>query len=577
MKRLLYTSFLYQIVASLSYIKNLDWKILDENEYCQVVISIEDDAIFDASILENNDHFIAFGEAVDCFPTLVIKDFTSVRSDLTTSTSTTSLLKNPNTTFLLWNKSDLSPEFLIELILPHQPYFFVLSQESDNLTIIQEIQVYSKTKRQVLKLFSINEEWIVDPESITDVYERRNDFSGLKVKAFFDGKSQVGGYNTDLGTYVSQRLNFSIDWIPIQSFGIKLSNGSFTGSIQDLKENQVDIGMATYLHLPERLEVTDGGFTSMVWTTEIIYWKYSNISFIYGLIFQMDSWITLMLTLSLSSFLFLIKIKWYEQKNSDTRSITIQSLHAILTNICAIVTLDMYPRSYQRSISIRIHLMTIALFGAMMYWTYSGVLVSYFALESERAPITSLQDLVDLPDSKILIRKDTAAHQQFLQATKEQNSSLYQDISEQVRLFELSQTSLLDQTLEKDKTNAFFWGLTDLYLLRNPGSCDTRSARLPGISTQTRVGWLYPKDSILLRLADRVMLELTQQGIERKIYDKYFGQLSNMKCEVEPYHPVGYGILMVLFKVLAFGCGVAINLVALEVLFFQWVKISSRT
>ena len=424
--------------------------------------------------------------------------------------------------------------------------------------IIEEIQVYTKTRRQVLTLTYQGEEWIVDPWSITDVYQRRNDFMGLKIKAFYDQKSQVGGYNTELGAYVAERLNFSIEWIPIESFGIKTENGSFTGSIKDLKENNVDIGIATYLHLSERLEVTESGFTSMVWTTEIIYWKYSNIDFIYGLIFQLDSWITLFLILLISSISFFIKIRWYE----DSSNLAMQSMRAIITNICALATLDMYSM-HVKPISVRIHLICIALFGALIYWTYSGVLVSYFALESERAPITSLQDLLDLPDSNLLIRKDTASHQQFLQAMKH-NPELNQAISGQLRFFELSQTDLLDQALEQDKTNAFFFGLTDLFLLRNPGACDIRNARLPGISTNTRVGWLYPKDSILLRLADKVMLELTQQGIEKKIYAKYFGQLSKWKCAAEPYHPVGYGISMILFKALAFGCILAFIFLVFE-------------
>ena len=60
------------------------------------------------------------------------------------------------------------------------------------------------------------------------------------------------------------------------------------------------------------------------------------------------------------------------------------------------------------------------------------------------------------------------------------------------------------------------------------------------------------------------MHSLSEQGIDRKIYEKYFGDLTNVKCEAEPFMPVEFAILKTVFIMLAIGCGLAIILLLIE-------------
>ena len=87
-------------------------------------------------------------------------------------------------------------------------------------------------------------------------------------------------------------------------------------------------------------------------------------------------------------------------------------------------------------------------------------------------------------------------------------------------------------------------------------TCQLRHAKLSGVSTKDRVGWLYPRNSILKRLVDKILLDLSQKGIERKIHEKYFGR--SLECDSNPFLPVGFDIVLALFKILGIGCGVSI-------------------
>ena len=124
--------------------------------------------------------------------------------------------------------------------------------------VVEEVQIYSKTKKQILTASRDSGQWIIDQSSYKDTFARRKDFNGLSIKALFDNIEPFGyldeqgrfvGYQGQIGTLIAQKLNLTLEMIPIQSSGIKLENGSFTGSIKALQENTVDIdGANSFYH-----------------------------------------------------------------------------------------------------------------------------------------------------------------------------------------------------------------------------------------------------------------------------------------------------------------------------------------
>ena len=107
-------------------------------------------------------------------------------------------------------------------------------------------------------------------------------------------------------------------------------------------------------------------------------------------------------------------------------------------------------------------------------------------------------------------------------------------------------------------------------MITDKAICDLRQSQLKGISAKTLAGWLYPKNSMLKRIADNFMLLLSEEGIEKKIYDEHYGHFDFIKeqCEVEAaFIPVGFDIVLILFKILGCGSGIAVLLAMLE-----WIK-----
>ena len=418
----------FAFASELPFLQNIDFQLLDETQYCQVIVDIPD---FDISTLSMPNMYVS-NQATDCFPTIEIRELQSLEDEPPCLESPKDLLiKDPETTFLFWNSKGDNLETLltgtfyhkISCNLPKQPYFFVVTQTSPVSFIIEEIQVYSKSKEQVLIIERLQEQWKVIESSFSPVYTRRDNFHGYTIKAcysnlanwgFVDPSGNFVGYNGEIGTMVARKLNLTLDLQPFVTWGVKTKNGSYTGAIQKLKENEIDIGMASFSHLSERLEVTDAGFTTLMFTPELIYWKYHDSHLIYADVFKLESWIVVLVILSSSSILLFVKFKFHERSGSSLA----QLITSFVANLKSLVVLDIngFDKKY---LSIRIHIFSMALCGAILFTTYTGVLISFFSSEIKKAPITSLESLAAMPNLNLLIWNQTSSHQRLIRALKE--------------------------------------------------------------------------------------------------------------------------------------------------------------
>ena len=218
--------------------------------------------------------------------------------------------------------------------------------------------------------------------------------------------------------------------------------------------------MANYNQIPERLEVSEGGFTSIMWKIELIYWKYDNTNYIYGLVYEPKLWIFLMIAMLLSSAYFYLQSLLH--RNSD--GIGNLALKAVGTNLKALVAMDLDTHT---QMSLRIHILSISLCGALLFWSYSGSLVSYFTAESEKIPFESLEDLADLPQLKLAVLKDTASHQKLIRELKK-NPELEEAISKNIKYYEALDVAMRDFKLSHGRhgqANHVFFGLIDEALI----------------------------------------------------------------------------------------------------------------
>ena len=80
---------------------------------------------------------------------------------------------------------------------------------------------------------------------------------------------------------------------------------------------KADLAMASFAHTPERLEVTDGGYSTDLFSFELMYWKTKSQGFIYTMVLSIKAWIALTAIVILSSFGFLLIIQRQEQFSSN--------------------------------------------------------------------------------------------------------------------------------------------------------------------------------------------------------------------------------------------------------------------
>ena len=137
-----------------------------------------------------------------------------------------------------------------------------------------------------------------------------------------------------------------------------------------------------------------------------------------------------------------------------------QFLRALVTNLTSIVVLDIQGNYYQ-SLSVRIHVLSMALCGALLFWTYSGVLVSYFSSDSEATPIESLEDLINVPNLKIWIANGTSYHQHLIRAIGKR-PDLEEAISRRIVLKETYNGPEEEFRKSQDSNSAIFGSTLDL-------------------------------------------------------------------------------------------------------------------
>ena len=463
---ILVLSILLQFSHSNKIFQKLDFRLLDDILYYQLVIDIPD---FEISLLDN---IFLSHKSNKCYPALILKPLSGLKVETCYNEPINyKLIKNPNTTFFFWNDLKKDPAEIfnealfatLPCILPTQPYFFVASLVNEQELKIEEVQVYGKILRQVVKLINNESEWTIEDSSYQTIYNRRNNFYGTKIKVYYDGykphayldeHGNFQGYNGKLGSLLADKLNLSLELKAIENWGLVTKDGQITGSIKDIYENVFQIGMANYFLIPERLALLDGGFTTGVWVTELFYWKFNDFDFIYGSVYDLKFWITVILSGLVSTLYFVLAYRW-KYGTSDT--FLNQSLKALGSNLKSFLCLD--TDMGQSSLSIRIHLLSISICGAILFWSFSGVLVSYFTSDSEAPPIESLEDLVNVPYLKVFVIKDTSVHQQLIRALHER-PGLEEEVSKNIKLYDWSELSQLNEDFKasKDKSQGAFFG-----------------------------------------------------------------------------------------------------------------------
>ena len=102
-----------------------------------------------------------------------------------------------------------------------------------------------------------------------------------------------------------------------------------------------------------------------------------------------------------------------DPRGADTGIFSIIAV-AIVTNVKALFATG--HETSTKALSIRFYLFTYGLCAAIIFWCYTGLLVSYFTAETEEQPISSFPDLEGKPNLKLVLSEGDSSSQPYVRA-----------------------------------------------------------------------------------------------------------------------------------------------------------------
>ena len=113
-----------------------------------------------------------------------------------------------------------------------------------------EVQAYCQNVEIVSVFINSANQWLLDESTFQSVEDRRSDFNGETVRIHYDSYTDPDfkGYSGHLGSLIAQKFNVSLKGEGIQRYGTKLQNGTYTGTVGAIIQNQIDIGKFTNYH-----------------------------------------------------------------------------------------------------------------------------------------------------------------------------------------------------------------------------------------------------------------------------------------------------------------------------------------
>ena len=567
--KLIILSLVQESFGFSEFLESFQSSILEDLHYC--ALKIEEDEFLPLQ----GHHYISYSDEALCSPTLIIQSISSISNSVHSCNERNHFIKSPNETFLFLNHLNMALEFQYSdfpctHLLANQPYFFVATLKSKTKIAIEEVQVYSKTIVMVAEWTYENSNWMMNHSTIQTIQVRRSNFHGTELLVHYSTHKKFGtlvdetsgnlqGYTGEISALLSKEFNLTLKLTPIENFGVKLANGSYTGSVLALKENQIDVGMALFENTPARLEVVEAGLATISHTYKLFYFKERYSVIIYGLIFSQELWLAIVGLLVFSSIYFFFEAMLFKDKKQKFTKI----FEVVITKAKLLLPTNSDEKIHLCNYSTRVYLVVLGIFGALLVWAYSGVLVSYFSIETESMPISTFEDLVAKPNLKILMQDGTSSAQLFMDATKGK-PMLQEALKENIKIVPTLK-EMEQEFLDKEDSSLMMFcigclesvPISDQYKL-----CNVQHGFLDGLKTKDKSGWLYPKHSILKLLFDNFLLKLLQSGEESRLQSKYFNTIDQV-CK-SSFDPVGMRIVMVLFKILSIGSGLAFLTLLIE-------------
>ena len=533
-----------------TFINAFDKNVLDWMDY--TVFQIDSNVDLDLDQL-HFDSFLVFNDANQTnhhHHTLKIRNWNisqKVKENQNCNETRGKFVKDPNYSFLIYDEtfdpnSNLGP---FNCILPLQPYLYVLTK-SNGFYLLYELQVYSNSVYLIGKSSWDNSSAI--EYSHPDVFARRKNFKGTTVITMSPKSMNL---MLDLFELFQAEFNFT----PVFDgtvYGQPNKDGSWTGSIGKLMTLEHDLAANDFSFIPERLAVVSPSSHMYKVSRIVVYRSDSNSVGSWNGLFKVlatEFWLAILVSMLTFFVIFVLSIRFTMKGSKIFLSILNSATLIVQAFLGQGFEPDFFIKTHVRfKETFTLQLQLLSFIGAMVFWVYSGCLISFFTFSSDQPPIRYVKDLVNEENFKFYVYNGSTL-------TDIKNALNSTEAPNCIETIDDRYDGKIEEMVAKDADKQFgvimeSAGFTQILHDYGYDHCNFGTYKLPELK-DTRIGWLFPNNSILIRFFNRFMLEHTQNGVIHRLQDRYFK--SRIICSIDSFNSIDFQTVTALFVLLTVG------------------------
>ncbi|XP_078039267.1 putative glutamate receptor isoform X2 [Augochlora pura] len=450
-------------------------------------------------------------------------------------------------TWLLFLRNDTRFEdFLSEVYVPFDCIFMIVQPDNggDGETIRD---VYRIGREEDLRWMKFGE-WSRDRGfrgPMTGLYQRRHDLYGRNIRVVTvqdppvsrvlrDKENRVGdvaGFFGEVIKLLQEGMNCTFSYVEAGSWGVRLPNGTWTGSIRMLIEDEADLAATELMMTSDRLDVIE--FTTPVYSTKCrVYMKRPDTTAVkwnaYLAPFSLNTWNAIALTivvvgLSIATIdAFSIGVDRPTNPSSPAKT---AMQHPVLSEVIFFVFgvfcgQGMEPSQLDaiRLVHLSVHLAAVVVLAA-----YSAALISFLAVKTFVMPFTTMEGMLADGSYRFAVIGDSADYSFFQNTTDRVLSIMFDELLASETDLPVNYLDGLERVCHEDKY-AFMTLDNMASVLQGDVDCT-----LEPLDTmmQTTVAMAVPERSPYRGIIDTNILVLRDSGILQRLLKTEWAVRSN--------------------------------------------------
>nr|XP_033342788.1 glutamate receptor ionotropic, delta-1-like [Megalopta genalis] len=450
-------------------------------------------------------------------------------------------------TWLLFLRNDTRFEdFLSEVHVPFDCIFMVVQPDDrGDGEVIRD--VYRIGREEDLRWMKFGE-WNQDRGfrgPMMGLYQRRHDLYGRNIRVVtvqdppvsrvLRGKANqvvdIAGFFGEVIKLLQEGMNCTFSYMEAGSWGVRLPNGTWTGSIRMLIEDQADLAATELMMTSDRLDAVE--FTTPVYSTKCrVYMKRPDTTAVkwnaYLAPFSFNTWNAIALTIAVVglSIATIDAFSFRIDRHPDSLSPEETAMqHPMLSEVIFFVFgvfcgQGMEPSQLDpiRLVHLSVHLAAVVVLAA-----YSAALISFLAVKTFVMPFTTMEGMLADGSYRFAVIGDSADYSFFQNTTDRVLGIMFDELLASETDLPVNYRDGLERVCREDKY-AFMTLDNMAYVLQGVVDCTLEPL---DTMVQTTVAMAVPEHSPYRGIIDTNLLVLRDSGILQRLLKTEWAVHSN--------------------------------------------------